>query len=136
MTAQKGSEFLLKIGDGGSPETFATVGGFRSNSFRVNNETIDITNKGSAGARELIEGGIQSVSASGSGVFLDDAAFASAEAAARNKTIDNWQVAVPDFGDYEGPFLLTGLEYGGEHNGEVTFSISLESAGAVGFTAV
>ena len=137
MSAQKGSDFLLKIGDGGGPEAFATIGGFRSNTFNINNETVDITNKDSAGYRELLNGGgVQSFSVEGSGVFMDDAAFASAELAVRIKTTDNWQIIIPNFGTYEGAFQLVSMKFGGEHNGEMKYSISLESAGAVGFTAV
>jgi TP901-1 family phage major tail protein len=135
MVAQKGSDFLLKIGDGGGPETFATVGGFRSNGFSINNETVDVTHKESSGVRELLAGaGVQSFSASGSGVFVDDAAFASAHTAATAKTIDNWQILVPGHGTYEGPFQITSLEFSGEYNGEMTYSLSLESAGAISFT--
>ena len=137
MAAQKGSDFLLKIGDGGGTEIFTTVGGFRSNSFEINNTTIDITNKDSAGARELLDGGgVQSFSVSGKGVFMDDAAFALAELAVRNKTTNNWQIIIPNFGIYEGPFQLTSMSFGGEHNGEMNYTISLEGAGAIGFTAV
>ena len=137
MAAQKGSEFLLKIGDGAQPiEAFATIGGFRSNSFNINNETIDITSKDSGGMRELLGGaGIQSMSTSGSGVFVDDAAFSAAHAAVMNKSAGNWQVIVPGLGTYQGPFMITSVELGGEHNGEVTYTLSLESAGAIGFTA-
>ena len=136
MAAQKGSDFLVKIGDGGSPEAFTAVGGFRSNSFRINNETIDVTSKDSSGKRELLSGGgLQSFSVSGSGVFVDDTAFNAAHTATQNKTNDNWQVIVPDYGTYEGPFQVTSLEYAGEHNGEVTYTLALESAGAVTFTA-
>lgn len=135
MTAQKGSEFLLKIGDGGDPENFTTVGGFRSNTFRINNETVDITNKDSNGMRELMAGGgIQSFSASGSGVFVSDGAFDTAHTAVQNRTSDTWQVAVPGLGTYEGPFQITSIEFGGEHNGEVTYTLSLESAGSLTFT--
>jgi TP901-1 family phage major tail protein len=35
----------------------------------------------------------------------------------------------------EGPFQITGLEFAGEHNGEVTYELSLESAGALTFAA-
>jgi TP901-1 family phage major tail protein len=35
----------------------------------------------------------------------------------------------------EGPFQITALEYTGSHDGEVTFEIALESAGAIGFAA-
>jgi TP901-1 family phage major tail protein len=137
MAAQKGSEFLLKIGDGAGPEVFTAIGGFRSNSFKINNETVDITNKDSAGVRTLMAGGgITSFSASGSGVFMDDTAFATAEAAARGNTQDNWQIIVPDYGTYTGAFNLTGLEYAGEHNGEATYTINLESAGTISFAAI
>ena len=137
MAAQKGSDFLLKIGDGVEPtEGFTTIGGFRSNSFTINNETIDVTSKDSGGVRQLLDGGgIQNMAANGSGVFMDDASFALAEAAARGNTTGNWQIIVPDYGTYEGPFQISSLEYGGEHNGEATYSINLESAGAVSFTA-
>lgn len=135
MVAQKGADFLLNIAEGGGVGVPGPVGGFRSNSMTMNNETIDITNKDSNGKRELIAGGIQSFSASGSGVFVDDAAFALAHTAMLDQTADVWDVVIPDFGTHSGPFMITSLEMGGEHNGEVTYSISLESAGALTFTA-
>ena len=42
---------------------------------------------------------------------------------------------IPDFGTVEGPFQLTNLEFAGEHNGEVTYDVSLESAGELTFVA-
>ena len=42
---------------------------------------------------------------------------------------------VPDFGTIEGLFQISSLEFSGEHNGEVTFDLSLESAGALTFAA-
>lgn len=51
-----------------------------------------------------------------------------------NGTIRPWQIVVPDFGAIEGPFQITSLEYRGDHLGEVTFDIALESAGELGFT--
>ena len=47
----------------------------------------------------------------------------------------DWQVIVPDLGTVEGPFQIATLEYGGQHDGEVTFELGLESAGALSFTA-
>lgn len=138
MTAQKGKDLLLKKGSGnGDPllETFTAVGGFRSNSFTINGETIDITSKDSNGFREILDGGgIRSVSANGSGVFMDDAIFAEVNTAVMQGSVFNWQVIVPDFGTYSGPFAVSSLEMSGEHNGEVTYTISLESAGVVNFT--
>ena len=44
MAAQKGADLLMKIGDGGSPESFTTIGGMRSTSLSMNDEMVDITN--------------------------------------------------------------------------------------------
>ena len=43
---------------------------------------------------------------------------------------------LPDFGVVEGAFQITALEFKGDHAGEVTFDLALESAGALAFTAV
>jgi TP901-1 family phage major tail protein len=51
-----------------------------------------------------------------------------------NGTVRNFRVIVPDLGTVEGPFQIATLEYGGQHDGEVTFDLSLESAGALSFT--
>jgi TP901-1 family phage major tail protein len=47
-----------------------------------------------------------------------------------------YQVIIPDFGRVEGPFQITSLEYRGDHAGEVTFEMALESAGALSFAAL
>jgi TP901-1 family phage major tail protein len=44
-----------------------------------------------------------------------------------------FQLAVAEFGVLEGPFAIAELSYGGEHDGEATFSIRLASAGAITF---
>ncbi len=58
----------------------------------------------------------------------------SARPSSTGRSVD-WQVIVPDFGTLEGPFQVTALEYSGEHNGELAYDLSLESAGAIAFTA-
>ncbi|MEM8987907.1 MAG: phage major tail protein, TP901-1 family [Pseudomonadota bacterium] len=137
MAAQKGKDVLLKIGDGGAPEAFATIGGMRSKSIALNAEAVDITHSDSAGAwRELLSGaGVRSASVSGAGVFRDDAAAEAARAAFFAHAISNWQLVIPDFGVLEGPFQISNLDYAGAFNGEATMSLSLESAGALTFTA-
>jgi TP901-1 family phage major tail protein len=47
--------------------------------------------------------------------------------------IRNWQILLPDFGTITGPFQIVALEYGGNHDAEVTFEIALESAGLITF---
>jgi TP901-1 family phage major tail protein len=41
---------------------------------------------------------------------------------------------LPDFGTIEGQFQIVALEFSGSHDGEVTFELALESAGALSFT--
>jgi TP901-1 family phage major tail protein len=136
MTAQKGKDLLLKI-DSDGEGTFTTVAGLRSRSISFNAETVDISNADSAGRwRELLEGaGVKRASVSGSGIFKDAATDATARQVFFDGAIRNWQVIVPDFGTLAGPFQITALQYSGEHNGEVAYELSLESAGAISFTA-
>jgi len=134
MAAQKGAALLLKINTTGS--TFVTVGGLRSTSITLNDEAVDVTNKDSSGNRTLLaDGGIHSVSVSGSGVFTDAASETTLKDAMNASTFKTFQVIVPDFGTYEGSFMVASLEYAGEHNGEVTYSVTLESSGAITFTS-
>ena len=134
MAAQKGAALLLKINTTGS--TFVTVGGLRSTSITLNDEAVDVTNKDSSGNRTLLaDGGIHSVSVSGSGVFTDAASETTLKDAMNASTFKTFQVIVPDFGTYEGSFMVASLEYAGEYNGEVTYSVTLESSGAITFTS-
>ena len=73
---------------------------------------------------------------SADGVFLDETAEARLNTVAmQSDPAMNCQVVVPDFGTYQGNFRVASLEFGGETEGGVTFSTSLESNGAVTFTA-
>ena len=136
MAAQKGKDILLKIGDGASSEAFTTIAGIRARTISLNAKTVDATDSDSTGRwRELIAGaGVMSLAVSGSGVFRDGAADATMRQVFFDQTASNWQLIVPDFGVFQGPFLIATLEYAGQHDGEATFSISLASAGALGFT--
>ncbi|WP_428481600.1 phage major tail protein, TP901-1 family [Pyruvatibacter mobilis] len=136
MTAQKGKDLLLKLDSTGTG-SFVTVAGLRSRSLSFNAQTIDVTNADSAGAwRELLgEAGIKSAALSGSGIFKDAATDATARDFFFAGTIRDWQIILPGFGTVEGPFQITGLDYAGEHNGEMTYELTLASAGALTFTA-
>lgn len=135
MTAQKGKDLLLKI-DSNGLGSFVTVAGLRSKRIAFNSETVDITDADSAGRwRELLAGsGVQRAAISGAGIFKDAASDASVRTRFFSGAIVEWQMIVPDFGTVEGPFQITSLEYAGNHDGEVTFEIALESAGAIDFT--
>jgi len=136
MTAQKGKDLLIKIGDGASPEVFTTVAGLRATALAFNAQTVDVTNADSADQwRELLAGGgVKSASISGSGVFKDVASDAALRTAFFNQTLPNWQIVIPSFGTVAGPFKVTALSYDGPYDGELKVSLSLASAGALTFT--
>ena len=137
MGAQKGKDLLLKL-DFDQNGSFETVAGMRSRRIAFNAEAIDITNADSAGRwRELLEGaGVRRAGISGSGIFKDAGSDASVRELFFDGAIRTWQIVVPDFGSVSGPFQVTGLEYAGEHDGEVAYEIALESAGALNFAAL
>lgn len=136
MSAQKGKDLLLKLDNDGLG-SFVTVAGLRSRSLSFNAQTVDVTNADSAGAwRELLgAAGIRSAALSGAGVFRDAQSDATIRTLFFDSTIRDWQVIVPGFGTIEGPFQITGLDYAGQHDGEMTFELTLASAGALSFTA-
>ncbi len=136
MPAQRGKDLLLRLET--TANVFVTVGGLRARQIAFNAETVDVTHSESAGRwRELLGGaGLRRASVSGAGVFRDEASDAQVRQIFFDGEIRNWQVIVPDFGTIQGRFHLSSLEYRGEHAGEVTFELSLESAGALTFAAI
>ncbi len=136
MTAQKGKDLLLKIFDDGQ-STFITVAGMRTRRVAFNADTVDITDFESAGRwRHLLSGaGVQRASLSGSGLFKDAESDALLRQVFFDATIVDWEITFPELGIVTGPFQITALEYGGAHDGEVTFEMALESAGALTFVA-
>ncbi|TXM67520.1 phage major tail protein, TP901-1 family [Methylobacterium sp. WL69] len=134
MSAQRGKDLLIRVACGGG---FVAVAGLRARQIAFNAETVDVTHADSAGRwRELLSGaGVRRAAIAGAGVFRDEASDARLRQLFFEGTIETFQVVVPAFGTLEGPFQITSLEYRGDHAGEVTFDLALDSAGALAFTA-
>lgn len=137
MGAQNGKDLLIRMDLSGAGD-FATVAGLRATRLSFNAESVDITSLESEGGwRELLAGaGVRNASISGSGVFRDAASDARVREAFFHAEIPRFQVVIPDFGVVEGPFQITSVDYAGSHDGEATYSMSLASAGALGFTVI
>ncbi len=136
MTAQKGKDLLLKISDGAS--AFVTVAGLRTKRIALNADTVDVTDAESTGRwRELLGGaGVRRASVSGTGIFKDQASDALLRQVFFDGLLRDWQIFIPGFGVLTGLFQISNLDYRGEHAAEVTFDISLDSAGALSFTEI
>ncbi len=132
MPAEKGSAFLLKVGDGAATPVYTTVAGLRTTQLSINGETVVITNKGSGGWRELLSGaGVRSVSVSGAGVFTGSASETRIKNQALAGNLDDYELSFESGERMRGKFLVTRLDYAGDFNGERSYTLSLESSGSV-----
>ena len=135
MAGQRGRDLLLKIDDGAG--AFVTVAGVRASRIELNAGMVDATGMDSPDAwRELIAGaGTKTARVSGRGVFRDAASDARMRAVFFAGEAPDWQLVLPHFGILQGAFQITQLSWSGTHEGEAEFSVTLESAGALGFEA-
>jgi len=140
MAKQLGRSFLLKVGDGAASEVFTALAGINSKSITINNSSIDVTTPDASSPGGVLFAqslnGLKSMSVSGDGIFLDETAEARLNTVAMQADpVANFEMVVPDFGTFAGEFRVASLEFGGETEGGVTFSVSLESNGTVTFTS-
>ena len=140
MAKQLGRSFLLKVGDGEASEVFTALAGINSKSITINNSSIDVTTPDASSPGGVLFAqslnGLKAMSVSGDGIFLDETAEARLNTVAMQADpVANFEMVVPDFGTFAGEFRVASLEFGGETEGGVTFSTSLESNGTVTFTS-
>ena len=132
MAAERGSAFLLKIGDGASPPGFVTVAGLKTTQLSINGDAVAITNKGSGGWRELLSAaGVRSVSVAASGIFTGSGAEAQVRSLALTGGLQDYELSFESGERMQGQFLVTRLEYAGDFNGERNYTLALESSGEV-----
>jgi TP901-1 family phage major tail protein len=132
MAAEKGSAFLLKVGNGGNPPVFAIVAGMRTTQMSINGEPVNVTSKDSGGWRELLSGaGIRSVSVSASGIFTGSASENRVKGNALAGLLDDYELSFESGERMRGRFLVSRLDYSGDYNGERNYALSLESSGEV-----
>lgn len=136
---QIGRLLLIKIGNGGSPETFANLCGLKTRSFNLSANEVDTTipdceNPGGA-VQKTAEPGIVNRSFNGSGAFVSGATQATLMGHVRGATVFNAQVVVPGEGTYAGSWMVSDFEFTGEMEGNMEFSATFSAAGPLTFTA-
>ena len=137
MAAQRGADLLLKLDQTGTG-TFITVAGLRTRTLALNAATVDVTNADSNGLwRELLAGaGIRNARITGTGLFTSSVTDALMRDTFLSGTIRAWQVIIPAFGTIQGNFQISALDLAGQYNAEMTFDITLESAGALTYASM
>lgn len=136
MPAQKGRDLLVKLDQTGTG-SFVTVAGLRTRTLAFNAATVDVTNTESVGQwRELLAGaGVRNARITGSGIFKNSTTDALVRDNFFTGTIRTWQIIIPAMGTVQGPFQISALDFAGQYNAEVTFDMTLESAGELTFVA-
>ena len=134
MAAQLGKNFLLSIYNGA---TYDDIVQCRATDMTINNESVDITNKGSAGWRTLLQGaGISSMTITIEGVYEDSTHEEDLVTLAVNNTHDLFELTSGTGDKFAGTFQVTSYGRSGTYNGEEAFTATLESAGVVTYTAI
>ena len=134
-TAFNGRAFLLKKGDGATSETFANVGGVRTNALTVNNNPVDISNMSSSGVQEMLPAaGVQSLEIQVDGVVDDDTQFEAVLAASHARTAGNYQLVSGNGDTIQANFVIASLSRNGAHDGAETYSLTLQSNGTITYT--
>lgn len=131
MPAQSGTTLTIKVSDGaGGWELLACS---REDSFNSEIGEINVTDKCSNNFRELIEGGIKSLSLSTSGIMKDHTLLEKH----LSGVIDTYQIQWEDSGDtLEGDFQIgTYSETGNYENSGIEFTAEFRSSGEFTFTA-
>ena len=128
--AEKGLSFLLKLAG-------TAVGGMRTTAMTINGEEVDVTTKDSTSQwRELLAGaGVVSMTITAAGVFIDNNNVITIRSYAIARTLNSFVLAFESGDTYTGNFQVTNFEHAGDYNGEVTYSMTLESSGVATFAA-
>lgn len=138
MGAACGSAFVVSFKDNAGSPAYQALAGLRTRQLQLNSELVDITNSDSTNNwRELLDGcGVLNATISGDGIFTDATADGEMREAFFSQEARDAKILVVGFGEFEGPFRVSSLQYSAEYNQAGTFSVTLESAGEVTFTAV
>lgn len=130
MTYYAGKDLLLKTGtwSGGT-----AVAGFTTNTMTINNQVIDVTNKDSQ-FRQLIAGGIKSLTISGSGVASNDTGWETFKGYAQAASSNALAMGSEDSDTVEASFIITNLTITGAVENGQTFDFTAESVGTVTYT--
>jgi TP901-1 family phage major tail protein len=131
----KGSSLVLKKGTSAGGTTIAAA---RTISLTLNAETVDVTSADDVNRwRKLLpQAGTKQMSVSFSGVLKDVATHNQLVLDWNAQTSDAYGIVIGTLGTWDGNFIITNVEKSGEYNGELQFTVSLESDGEPTYAAV
>lgn len=129
MPAQRGLLFILSVG----ADDVLTA---RQTDMTINSEVVDVTAKDTQGWRDLMEGaGTKSMTITLEGPFKDELYEETLRGYAHSASINAFTLTSGNGDAWTGDFQITSYSRAGVYNGEETYSMTLESAGVITFTA-
>ena len=132
-SAKSGRTLLIRDG---SLSSSAIIAAMRTTGFRIDGQTVDVTDKDSPGQhRELLAGaGVSSLSVSAGGLLTGSAQTHALVTRVLSRSVDTYRLEFDNGDAIVGPFQLTRFEATGDYNREQTYALTLESAGELAFT--
>ena len=135
MTTYCGSDFLIQMQDEPTAGEWETIAELQGSSASINNTQVDTSSKDTNLWRRLSACGIKSMTLNGDGIANDDNTYIQLKANAHGNTIAVYRL-INGYGDtWQGSFQISSLEMTGNNGEAETFSLTLESAGEITFTA-
>ena len=135
-TVLPGTKLLILVGDGGSPEVFASPCGLTTKgitfSASTNSTLIPDCADPEAPAWEAKDVNALSAQVTGSGVMAVES-FDVWNDWFQKATLANCQIVLDDpmLGQWEGQFVLTSLKYDGVRGQKVTVDVTMDNSGEV-----
>lgn len=130
MAAQSGRDLLVL-------KNSVAIAGLRETSIAHDGSPIDITNKGDDGYRTLASfSGVESIDITASGVWEDDTLRGiSLGGTGTTKLLTDITLAWGDGATLSGDFYLATNTSAGNHDGEETYDVTLQSSGEWTYTS-
>lgn len=126
MAQQNARELVIKRGNGAATEVFEFVCGIRTRSLTMSNEPVDTTVPDCDDPSQPIvataKPGRQTITFSGDGLFDNDTVGKAVANAARTQAIENYQIIVPGYGTFQGPFMVGDFVWNGDMDEQLGFS--------------
>ncbi len=130
MTRQHAKQVVLKVGNGGTPETFTAIGGMQMTRLHIRRGIVVASHAGDSGWRPVrSESGERQISISGQGEFTDSAAEETLRNHAFSGSVVNYQIDFGVGGKITVPCVVASYERLAEMREAMTYRLTLESAG-------
>jgi len=131
MTKVAGRKVKIKEGTGGSA---VLVAGARSDSITINNEPIDVTDKGDDGWRTLLDdASVRSVEMTVSGLVSGDSLIAKA-LGPTNSLFGEYEIEIQGIGTAAGQFFFSSIDIQAPHDDAAEFTATIMSSGEITWT--